>query len=129
MNNILAGWRFSSVFCCAVLLHLVGCTFENEETLFKDVVCPEITELVSYSGFVKPLLEKRCISCHSSILSSGNVNLENYEKLKAHVGNNKFLGAIRHTPGFAAMPQGEPKLSDCDIKKIENWINNGYPEN
>lgn len=97
--------------------------------LIKDVVCPEITELVSYSGFVKPLLEKRCISCHSSILSSGNVNLENYEKLKVHVENNEFLAAIRHTPGFTPMPQGEPKLSDCDIEKIQNWINNGYPEN
>lgn len=85
-------------FFLAVVLLLAGCTFENEETLFKDVVCPEITELVSYSGFVKPLLEKRCISCHSSILSSGNVNLENYEKLKVHVENNEFLAAIRHTP-------------------------------
>ena len=128
MKNVFKDSYILIFFSCAVLL-LSACTFDNEEMLFKDVVCPEINEPVSYSLFVKPLLEKRCLSCHSSILLSGNVNLEDYEKLKAQIENNKFLGSVRHAPGFSPMPQGEAKLSDCDIEKIENWINNGYPEN
>lgn len=128
MKNLLANWR-SVLSYCAVLLLVVGCTFDDEETLFKDVVCPEISAPVSYSGFVKPLLEKRCVSCHNSFLSSGNVNLEDHARLMTHIENGKFLGAIRHAPGFSPMPQGEAKLSDCDIEKIESWINAGYPEN
>jgi hypothetical protein len=127
MNSILSVSRFSFLFYG--LLSLNACTFDNEETLFKDLVCPEINEPVTYSGFVKPLLEKRCVSCHSSALASGSVNVENYEKLIAHIENNSFLGAIRHSPGFTPMPKGEAKLSDCDIKKLESWINAGYAEN
>jgi hypothetical protein len=62
-------------------------------------------------------------------LPSGNVNLEDYGKLIVHIENGKFLGAIRHAPGFSPMPQGESKLADCDIEKIENWIDQAYPEN
>lgn len=108
---------------------LAGCTFDNEEALFKDVVCPEIVEPVSYLTFVKPLLDRRCLSCHNSNLPSGNVNIQTYDLLKPHIENGSFLGAIHHTPGFSPMPQGSAKLSDCDIEKIESWINNGFPQN
>lgn len=128
MRDVLVNWG-SSIFVLGGVWLLAGCTFHDEETLFKDIVCPEITEPVTYSAFVKPLLEKRCVSCHGSMLSSGNINLEDHGKLKVQIENDKFLGAIRHAPGFTPMPQGESKLSDCDLEKIENWINNGYPEN
>ena len=128
MRNGLVRLRTSIFFLGGVSL-FARCTFDNEETLFKDLVCPEIIAPVGYSGFVKPLLEKRCVSCHSSMLASGNVNIENYERLKVYIENGKFLGAIHHLPGFSPMPQGESKLSDCDLEKIEEWINIGYPEN
>lgn len=128
MRNVLVHLRMSIFFLGGVLL-FASCTFDNEEALFKDVVCLEIIEPVSYSGFVKPLLEKRCVTCHSSMLASGNVNIESHARLKVYIENGKFLGAIRHLPGFSPMPQGDSKLSDCDLEKIENWINSGYPEN
>jgi hypothetical protein len=128
MRTVCKRWRSPAFFCCTALL-LSNCTFDDEESLFKDVACPEIIEPVSYSAFVEPLLEKRCVSCHNSTFPSGNVNLEDYGKLIVHIENGKFLGAIRHTPGFSPMPQGESKLADCDIEKIENWIDQAYPEN
>ena len=57
MKKVLRNWRISTFFPCGLLLAF-NCPFDNEETLFKDVVCAEINEPVSYSGFVKPLLEK-----------------------------------------------------------------------
>jgi hypothetical protein len=41
---------------------------------------------------------------------------------------SRMLGALRGTAGFSAMPQGGTKLSDCDISKVEKWINSGFPE-
>lgn len=128
MGNVFGDGGFVALFYCAVLL-LAGCTFDDEETLFKDIVCPEIGEPVSYSDFIKPLLAKRCVTCHNSMLPSGNVNLETHARLKVYIEDGRFSGSIRHLPGFNPMPQGDSKLSDCDLEKIENWIDSGYPEN
>ncbi|MEX1240336.1 MAG: hypothetical protein WEB30_11485 [Cyclobacteriaceae bacterium] len=128
MGNPFGDGGFIALFCCGVLL-LAGCTFDNEESVFKDVVCPEISDAVTYSDFIKPLLEKRCVDCHNSVLSSGNVNMETHARLKVYIEDGSFFGAIRHLPGFNPMPQGDSKLSNCDIEKIENWIDSGYPEN
>lgn len=32
-------------------------------------------------------------------------------------------------PGYSAMPKYGAKLNDCDIKKMEQWIASGTPEN
>jgi mono/diheme cytochrome c family protein len=34
-----------------------------------------------------------------------------------------MLGAIKHLPGFAPMPQNGPPLTDCEIGLIQKWIN------
>lgn len=111
----------------ALLYVFSSCTSRNEEEIFADINCD--TENVTYSGFVLPLLESRCISCHNSQLPSGNVNLENYENLVTFVENGRFLGAIRHEPGFSNMPQGQAQLSSCQIESIEAWIAEGFPNN
>lgn len=111
----------------ALLYAFSSCTTRNEEEIFAELDCD--TEGVTYSGFVLPLLESRCISCHNSQLPSGNVNLENYENLVTVVENGRFLGAIRHEPGFSNMPQGQAQLSSCQIENIEAWIDQGFPNN
>ena len=110
-----------------LLLFGTGCSSDNEEELFADEVC--LSEEVSFSGFVKPLIDSRCGSCHNSTLPSGNVNLEDYQQLKGVVNSGRLLGSIHQEPGFSPMPKGGAKLSDCDIEKIESWISAGLPEN
>jgi hypothetical protein len=111
----------------SLILSCVSCSNDNEEELFAHEVC--LSEEVSFSGFVKPLIDNRCSSCHNSALASGSVNLEDYQQLKQAINNGRFLGAIHHDPGFSPMPKGGAKLSDCDIEKIESWIQAGLPEN
>ena len=45
-----------------------------------------------------------------------------------HPNFPKLIGAIKHEPGFVAMPQSGGKLEDCDIEKMEAWIAAGAPE-
>jgi hypothetical protein len=54
--------------------------------------------------------------------------MNSYENVKASINTGKVLPAIKHT-GPYKMPYGQPMLSDCDIDKIEAWINAGMPEN
>lgn len=116
------------IFFLAFLVFVTSfsCTWNNEAELYP---CDSIN--VTYSQTVKAIIEKRCYSCHSasnSALYGDGINLEGYSNLKNATDAGLVLGNIKHEPGFLAMPKGGPKLSDCDIAKIEAWVNKGAPE-
>nr|MBS0037021.1 hypothetical protein [Saprospiraceae bacterium] len=111
-----------------VLLTLISaCYYDVEEELYPNEICD--TQEVSYSGFVKPVLEDNCLICHNSGSNMGNVTLEGIDNVRIYSANGRLLGAIKHEPGFSPMPQGNEKLSDCQITKIEAWINQGTMDN
>ena len=81
---------------------------------------------VSFANDVTPIFSSYgCIGCHSG----GTVILNTYAGTKVVADNGKLVGAINHNAGFQAMPQGGAKMDSCDIKVIENWINEGTLDN
>ncbi len=109
---------------------LNSCTYFNEEELFPDQICD--TSNIKYSIEILPIFEQNCYLCHSSstpVQYYGNLNLEDPNHIQRVIDNGNLLRNIKHEPGGIPMPQGEAKLSDCNINKIENWINNGNPFN
>ena len=104
-----------------------GCYYDNEEELYPTDTCN--TSDMSYSADVLPILEDNCYSCHNQAGNQGGITLEGYSNLKTYVDNGKLLGAIKHEDGFSAMPQGEPQLAECQIAKIEAWIDQGASDN
>ena len=105
---------------------IVSCYYDVEEELYPNG-CN--TGSVTFASTIVPLLKNNCYDCHSSSVQQGGVILEGYANVKTYVSNGKLLSAITHDGNASAMPQGEPKLSDCLINKIETWINNGAPNN
>ncbi len=83
----------------------------------------------SFSANVFPTIQQSCIGCHSSSQPSGDVILETYADIYPYAVNGKLLGTIRHEPGYSAMPPGGVSISDCRITQIQNWIDNGAPNN
>lgn len=69
--------------------------------------------------------------CHNAATASAGANLSTYTAIKTYITNSKdfFIGSIKHTSGFSAMPKGGTKLATCDISKIESWINAGMLNN
>lgn len=64
---------------------------------------------------------------------NGNVNLEGYEniKLQSEIRRNDIsvvIGTIKFMDGFSPMPP-YGKMNDCDIRKIELWIDQGMQNN
>ena len=117
---------------CLILLFTVpilftSCYYDSEEDLYPMLGCD--TTNVTYSATVLPILQQNCYVCHSAAANNGNITLEGYTNLKRFVDNGQFLGAIKHLPGFSAMPQNAPKLLECNIEKIEVWVNDGAPDN
>ena len=86
-------------------------------------------EDVTYSNFVKPVIDNTCVGCHSGSSPSGGVNLSNYNNVKVYVDNGRFFGAINWESGYSSMPQGGSKLDDCTLDKIKKWIDDGAPNN
>ncbi len=119
---------FSALILLAFFFSLHSCYYDNVEELYPQAPACDTTN-VTYSVTVWPIIENNCTSCHNAGFPSGNVSLSNYDEIVAAVKNGSLLGTIRHENGWSPMPKGGGKLADCDIKKIETWINAGTPNN
>jgi cytochrome c5 len=91
-----------------------------------DVNCD--TTNVTYSGVVQIVMQTNCTGCHSATNASGGIKLDTYADLKSTITSGRFYGSIIQSSGFKPMPPGS-KLTDCSIKKIKTWINNGSLNN
>lgn len=79
----------------------------------------------TYSADISKILASNCLSCHNS----GTVLLNSHSNVQTLALNGRLLGAIKHLPGYQPMPNSTSFLSDCEIKKIQKWINDGAPNN
>lgn len=111
---------------CSVLS---SCYYDVQEELHPggSKVCD--TTITTYSAKVRTILSNNCYSCHSQNTASGGIVLDNYSGVKVVADNGRLAGSIDHRPGFAAMPQSQPQLSECDRLTIKKWIENGSANN
>lgn len=84
---------------------------------------------VSYSSSIVPIMQLHCYGCHNEIDQNAGINLKDFQTVLTLVESGKLMGTINHESGFVAMPQNADKLSDCEISKLNVWINNGYENN
>ena len=61
--------------------------------------------------------------------ANGNVKLHTYAEVKKHVDNGNLAGTINHLSGYKAMPPTGTKMSECNLRTIQLWINDGAPNN
>lgn len=115
----------SFLFIFAILIS--GCAYDVEEELYPTIECQ--TDDVTYSAEVLNIISSNCFGCHDAAANFGNITLETYDDLKKYVDNGLLLGSIKHESGFSPMPKNAPALLDCEIEKIEAWINDGAPNN
>lgn len=87
------------------------------------------TASFAYSTEVKPIIGIWCLGCHNSGAQSGSVNLDGYNNLQPYATSGLLLGCINHEAGFKPMPPNGNKISSCDIKIIQKWIDDGAKDN
>jgi len=111
-----------------------SCTFQNEFDYFGDLLLDTSinncnTMDITYDS-LSYIFEGNCKDCHKvGNTRRGGIEFDNYNQTVNTFNNNesKIITAIKHE-GPYKMPFGRPKLSDCEIEKIEAWINEGMPE-
>jgi hypothetical protein len=123
-----------TVFCAILsVTSIQSCYYDNEEELYGTSSATCDTASVKYATVVKPLIDAQCATsgCHNASTASAGANLSTYTTTKSYITNAKdfFVGSIKHTSGFSAMPKGGSKMATCDIAKIESWITAGMPNN
>lgn len=95
----------------------VSCGFSCDSTQFK------------YGANVSVILSTYCLGCHSGGSPSAGINLSTYAGVNQVAVSGRLVGAVTHAPGYAAMPNGGNKLSDCQIAQIKKWVAAGALNN
>jgi hypothetical protein len=109
------------------VLGLFNCYYDNEEALYGIEQCS--TDSVTYVATIAPIIQNNCISCHSQSVNSGGVTLETYAQVRSRADDGVLLGVVAHSSGFSPMPKNSPKLSECNIAAIRQWIEDGSLNN
>jgi len=77
---------------------------------------------VTYSGTIKPLLEKYCTACHNPAQGITPL-LDTYSNAKANaVAANDAIKA-------ATMPPSGKAPTDAETQAFQDWVNQGAPNN
>ena len=87
------------------------------------------TTAVTYALVIEPIINNSCKGCHSGTTPTGNLHLENYFDVSSIALNGKLVGVINGASGYVPMPYNSSPLPDCEIDKIEIWVNQGAPNN
>lgn len=90
------------------------------------------SERVDYLGEVKPLLARKCVSCHGALRQESGIRLDTAaliaEQEVITPGNattSELIHRVRSIdPEVRMPPDGEP-LTESDIKLLETWIEEG----
>ena len=114
--------NFKSKFRVAFLILTLGvfstsCISNVEEQIEEPVIGVE----VSFKSAVKPIIDARCISCHSPN-GGTSPNLTSYEEVKTKANRVKIRVDNRE------MPQGGT-LTAAQIKSIVDWVDEGALNN
>ncbi|MBD2722945.1 c-type cytochrome [Hymenobacter armeniacus] len=131
-DNYTVSARLRAALAGVALLALgaaASCTYSHGDPA---PACDVARENVTYANVISPIFDAHCRECHGSTVYSvkgGGNNFGDYQAINSYFSPSKLLGCIRHDPGFDPMPQGRPKLSDCDIQRIEAWIAAGKKNN
>lgn len=114
--------NINSSFAFLLIGLLISCTKDNVEELSNDCNSDQATYKT-----IKLTFENNCVQCHNTGFSNRNIRLDSYEGAK-NAASNELLKAIKHEQGITPMPYDGNKLSDCEIKSIESWINKNFPQ-
>ncbi|MGB0177052.1 MAG: hypothetical protein ACPF9D_07795 [Owenweeksia sp.] len=85
------------------------------------------TTNLSYNNGIKVIFDQNCVSCHGSSNPQAGRSLTTYQEVQDAILNTNLLQRINAEPGAPVMPQGG-KMPQCNIDKIEIWVNNGLPQ-
>jgi hypothetical protein len=95
---------------------------------------------VNYEENVRPILARRCFTCHGNGEAKNGLSLETYAGIMkggasgdavtpGRLGNSLlYLAVAQEKDGVVRMPLGQPRIPEAEIAVIRDWIQQGVLE-
>lgn len=115
------------LFLAFCLFFLFSCTKDIGIKEIPSVVVSDSCDTITYKYHldVQTIISDHCVKCHGA--SSSNGILIYYSHVNAYALNGSLVRSLKGQ-GYPLMPP-TGKLSDCEIKGIENWVKAGAANN
>jgi len=110
----------------ALVLVPLSCANNNEFDLYGVVECDTID--ITWESSIAEILQNNCVVCHGPETSYNNVRHDSYEAELIVVNDGRLRGVVNHHNGYVQMPFDRPQLPECELQKINIWLDNGAPE-
>lgn len=104
-----------------------SCENNNEFDLYGVQECD--TTNITWNSKIAAILNKNCVICHGPELSQFGVRHDSYAAELVVVNDGRLRKVINDEDPSTRMPKDRDKLSECELKLINKWIDNGAPEN
>jgi hypothetical protein len=109
-----------------------SCYYDKQNELYP--VNPngcDTTLPATYTAMVAPVIGSNCAfgGCHVGSTAAAGYDLSTHAGLSVIAQNGRLMKTITHAPDASPMPKNLPKLSNCDIGKIDRWVKAGAPNN
>ena len=125
----ISGTIVLSMFLAVLIISFSqGCYYDVEDILYPPSA-PCDTSETTYNTTILPIIVNECYVCHDAATALGDVILEPHSELEVYALDGSLYCTIDHGSGCNEMPKNGNKISECDIRKIKRWIDNGALEN
>lgn len=105
---------------------ILSCSNHSED----DLTNPIVLGNTRYTTDVKPIIDSKCIVCHSDTPTNGApMPLTTLAAVKEAIENRNLIGKISRPDGaLGLMPYGGPRLPQTSIDIIVDWKASGFLE-
>jgi len=123
MGKMFKSGNYFTLVLLSVFLY--SCESYKVEEVYNIGDYPEVT----WENPVRAILEENCVPCHNEDVRYGGVRHDVYEIELFLVNDGRLEGVINHLPGYRRMPYQSEQLPPNLLEILNNWIENGAPEN
>lgn len=126
--------QITRIIFVAFSIALSGCYYDKADKLYPSGGGACDTTNSQYGKDVAPIIKTNCLDqgCHTSSNPSGLIVFETYSGVQSMVSGDRLMNAIKQTYPTGStknMPPAANRISDCEINKIQSWINHGAQNN
>ena len=131
--------KIKNVIAFCFLLSILACSYDSEDDLIDnssddpgvitdDPDDPNPDGEINYNDDIAPIMQSSCVSCHSSPPVNGApFALINFNQVSQHAESILNRMSLQNGAPGAMPPSG--RLPQSTIDMVEEWIDNGKPQN
>jgi len=110
----------------AIIFGISACYYDKGDELYGNTQC--VTTNMTYTKDISVIVNQSCVNCHGSSAPSVGISHHDYASVVENVKNGKFVGSVKQNGTASNMPKGGGKWSNCNISKLDAWIQGGYKQ-